>query len=148
VHVLHITLKVLSLKLSPSVDAHDIVVDGYNLGRCVIISRRHTVPVSDSSFLVYRDWLVGNATQTTLPSGNLNTSLTFSGSTSSAGYTYKTSAILVSGLLANTSIGVNHNTTVGINGNNAIDGLVAVLTVSITQQPPKTSVVHCCLRNV
>jgi len=97
----------------PLQDGHNIVVDGFNLGR---------------------DWLVGNATQQTFPS-NLSAGMQFIGTSSSAGYTYKTAATLVSGLLANTSIGVNHNTTVGINGANAIDGLVAVLNVSISQRP-------------
>ncbi|KAF8228785.1 hypothetical protein L208DRAFT_1289762 [Tricholoma matsutake] len=96
------------------------------------------LPPSLPDFSAGRDWLVGNATQSTIPQ-NPTTSMTFSGSTSFAGYIYKTSAILVSGLLPNTSIGVNHNTTVGVNGANAIDGLVAVLTVSITQQPQTTT---------
>ena len=77
---------------------------------------------------------MGNATQQTLPS-TLSAGAEFTGTSSFAGYTYKTGATLVSGLLPNTSIGVNHNLTVGVNGANAIDGLVAVLNVTITQRP-------------
>lgn len=41
----------------------------------------------------------------------------------------------VSGLLPNTSDGINHFVTVGANGISAVDGLVAVMDVKITQRP-------------
>jgi hypothetical protein len=65
--------------------------------------------------------------------------MTFSGSTSFGGYTYQTDALYGTGLLPNTSIGINHNITVGINGANAVDGFVGVLTVRITQRPSQPS---------
>jgi len=102
----------------PLKDGHDIVVNGYNLGR---------------------DWLIGNATQSTIPTANLTDLMTFSGSTSFGGYTYQTDALYGTGLLPNTSIGINHNITVGINGANAVDGFVGVLTVRITQRPSQPS---------
>ena len=88
-----------------------------------------------------RDWLVGNATnQTTLvPTLSLTNATTLSGSTSYGGYTYLTSVTYVSGLLQNTSVGLNHNLTVPVPGDNAADGLVAVLGVTITQKPTKSS---------
>ncbi|EIN12672.1 hypothetical protein PUNSTDRAFT_97478 [Punctularia strigosozonata HHB-11173 SS5] len=99
----------------PISDDHDIIFNGYNLGR---------------------DWLVGNATGgQSIPTLNLTNSSTYSGSTSYNGYSYKTDVSYVSGLLQNTSIGINHNLTVGGNGINACDGLVAVLTVKITAAP-------------
>ncbi|KAG8979338.1 hypothetical protein FRB90_008089 [Tulasnella sp. 427] len=104
---------------------HDIAVNGYNLGR---------------------DWLVGNATGTTFASPNplasqatsassgpgIISSASFTGSTSANGWTYQTTAQYVTGLLDATSVGINHNTTVEQGGQPAIDGLVALLTVSIT----------------
>ncbi|KAF9048122.1 hypothetical protein BDZ89DRAFT_941444 [Hymenopellis radicata] len=94
---------------------HDIVVNGYNLAR---------------------DYMVGNITGSTIPTLNLTNSSTYSGSTSYDGYTYKTDVKYVSGLLDNTSIGINHNWSVYIDGvTNAVDGLVAVLDVSITERP-------------
>lgn len=82
---------------------------------------------------------MGNATGgQTIPTLNLTNSSTFSGSTSYNGYTYKTDVSYVSGLLENTSIGINHNLTVGGNGISACDGLVAVLTVRITAAPAGT----------
>lgn len=84
-----------------------------------------------------RDYIVGNITGSNIPTLDLNTStLTYSGETStSSGWKYKTSITYVTGLLPNSSIGINHNETVAISGvTNAVDGLVAVLTVSITAQ--------------
>ncbi|KAN0074621.1 hypothetical protein V8E55_011670 [Tylopilus felleus] len=100
----------------PIADQHNIIVNGYNLGR---------------------DWFVGNATA---QSSVINTSKdmngsTYSGSTSFNGYTYHTTATYVSGLLQNTSVGINHYQSVGVNSTNAIDGLVIVMTVKITSQP-------------
>ncbi|KAG8214352.1 hypothetical protein J3R82DRAFT_9323 [Butyriboletus roseoflavus] len=104
----------------PIVDSHNIIVNGYNLGR---------------------DWLVGNATaQSSIITTSKDTNAsTYTGQTSFNGYTYHTSVDYVSGLLQNTSIGINHGETVGVNGTNAIDGLVAVMTVKITSQPSTTS---------
>ncbi|KAF8905162.1 hypothetical protein CPB85DRAFT_1315897 [Mucidula mucida] len=94
---------------------HDIVVNGYNTAR---------------------DYMVGNITGSAIPTLNLTNSSTYSGSTSYEGYTYKTDVKYVSGLLDNTSIGINHNWSVYIDGvTNAVDGLVAVLDVSITERP-------------
>ncbi|KAH7096439.1 hypothetical protein BKA62DRAFT_719682 [Auriculariales sp. MPI-PUGE-AT-0066] len=95
---------------------HDIIPDGYNLGR---------------------DWIVGNATaQASIPTPDLTAGATYVGSTSFGNYTYETTATYVSGLLSNSSDGVNHLQTVPVNGRAAIDGLVAVLTVKITGYPP------------
>ncbi|KIL66727.1 hypothetical protein M378DRAFT_346897 [Amanita muscaria Koide BX008] len=93
---------------------HDIVPNGYNLGR---------------------DWLIGNITKSPIPTLNLTNSSTFSGTTSANSYTYHNNIQYVSGLLQNSSMGVNHNASVPINGLNAIDGLVAVIEVTITGQP-------------
>ncbi|KAJ3766713.1 hypothetical protein EV361DRAFT_865170 [Lentinula raphanica] len=98
----------------PLTDGHDIVSNGYNLGR---------------------DWIIGNITQTNIPTLNLTNSSTYSGTTSYGGYTYSTSVKYVSGLLNNTSIGINHNITVQTSSSNATDGLVAVLEVKITEKP-------------
>jgi hypothetical protein len=57
------------------------------------------------------------------------------GTTSFGGYTYSSSISYVSGLLANSSVGVNHADTVGVNGANPVDGLVAVVEVKITGRP-------------
>jgi len=104
----------------PIAKQHDVIGNGYNLAR---------------------DWLVGNATaqSTDLVTANMTNSSTFSGQTSYGGYTYQTNVQYVSGLLPNTSIGINHNITVGVNGTNAIDGLVAILGVKIIQQPSSSS---------
>ncbi|KAJ7133520.1 hypothetical protein C8R44DRAFT_829330 [Mycena epipterygia] len=98
----------------PIAQGHNIIVNGYNLGR---------------------DWLIGNITKSAIDTASLTNTSTFSGTTSYAGFTYATSISYVSGLLSNSSIGVNHNTTVGVNGANAIDGLVAVMDVKITVTP-------------
>ncbi|KAJ7606554.1 hypothetical protein DFH06DRAFT_239516 [Mycena polygramma] len=98
----------------PIAQGHNIVVNGYNLGR---------------------DWLIGNITKSPINTTALTNSSTFTGTTSYAGYTYASSISYVSGLLANTSDGVNHGDTVGINGQPALDGLVAVLEVKISTVP-------------
>lgn len=89
----------------------------------------------------FSDELVGNATSqpTQIPTTTLTNASTYSGQTSYGGYTYHTNVQYVSGLLQNTSTGINHAATVAVNGQNAIDGLVAVLSVTITQRPPTTS---------
>lgn len=100
----------------PLSEGHDIVDNGYNLGR---------------------DWFVGNITgNTTIPTANLTNSSTYSGSMSANGYTYQTDVQYVSGLLGNTSDGINHYQSFTTN---AADGLVAVLTVHITQAPQAAS---------
>jgi hypothetical protein len=102
----------------PIAQQHNIVPNGYNLGR---------------------DELVGNITSQSIPTLSLTNTSTYSGQTSYGGYTYQTNVKYVSGLLQNTSIGINHNLTVAVNGQNAIDGLVAVLGVTITQRPKASS---------
>ena len=98
---------------------HDIVINGYNLGR---------------------DYIIGNITGSEIPTLTLSNTSTFSGSTSYGNYTYQTSITYVSGLLQNTSVGINHNLTVGVEGvTNAVDGLVALLDVSITARPANSS---------
>ncbi|KAJ3568247.1 hypothetical protein NP233_g5837 [Leucocoprinus birnbaumii] len=104
----------------PIAQQHDIIPDGYNLAR---------------------DWLVGNITNSLIPTRNLTNTTTYTGTTSSEGYTYETNIRYVSGLLANTSFGINHNLSVPVDGLNAVDGLVAVLDVRITQAPPTSSAV-------
>ena len=113
----------------PIAQQHDIIDNGYNLGR---------------------DWLVGNATaqSTLIPTSDLTNASSYEGETSSEGWTYKTSVQYVSGMLPNTSNGINHFqgfTT------NACDGLVAVMTVSITSRPQEATsnayvYFHCCLK--
>jgi len=102
----------------PIAEQHDIVVNGYNLGR---------------------DWMIGNITQQQIPTLNLTNTSAYTGVTSWANYTYQTNISYVSGLLSNTSDGVNHFASVGINGMNAIDGLVAVMHVSIIGRPAASS---------
>lgn len=100
----------------PVAEQHDIIANGYNLGR---------------------DWLVGNATSQSsiIPTAKLTNTSTYSGRTSFNGYNYHTSVVYVSGLLANSSQGVNHYQGVATNKSFAIDGLVAVLTVQIESSP-------------
>jgi len=93
---------------------HDIIQNGYNLGR---------------------DWLIGNITQSPIPTLNLTDSSTFSGTTSANNYTYQSTIQYVSGILPNTSYSINHNWSVPIDGVNAVDGLVAVIEVKIAEVP-------------
>ncbi|KAF9449127.1 hypothetical protein P691DRAFT_584933 [Macrolepiota fuliginosa MF-IS2] len=102
----------------PIAQQHDIIPNGYNLGR---------------------DWLIGNITGSSVPTANLTNTTTYTGSTSWAGYTYQTDISYVSGLLADTNDGINHNITVGLDGVNSVDGLVAVLDIRITASPPSSS---------
>ncbi|KIJ17566.1 hypothetical protein PAXINDRAFT_167571 [Paxillus involutus ATCC 200175] len=104
----------------PIAEQHNIVPNGYNLGR---------------------DWFIGNATSqsTLIPTENLTNASTYSGQTSFNGYTYQTSVNYISGLLQNTSTGINHFQSVAVNGSNAIDGLVAVMTVKIVTEPTNSS---------
>lgn len=74
------------------------------------------------------------STPTPTPSP-VGSSPTYTGRTSYGGYTYETTATYVSGLLSNSSDGVNHPITVEENGRPAQDGLVAVLEVKIVSRP-------------
>ncbi|KAL7280040.1 hypothetical protein ACG7TL_006454 [Trametes sanguinea] len=87
------------------------------------------------------DWLVGNATaqQSLIPTGNITNGTTYSGQTSFGGYTYKTDVIYLSGILSNSSQGVNHNVTVGNANTLPVDGYVAVMTISIVSEPQRTT---------
>ncbi|WVQ67845.1 uncharacterized protein L199_006050 [Kwoniella botswanensis] len=96
---------------------HDIVSNGYNIGR---------------------DQLIGNLTGTTIETKNLTNTSTFSGTGTYMNYTYQTDVQYVSGLLKNSSDDINHYITVEEDGLPAIDGLVAVLTVKITDRPPSS----------
>ncbi|KAF8157955.1 hypothetical protein B0H34DRAFT_706920 [Crassisporium funariophilum] len=96
---------------------HDIIVDGYNLGR---------------------DWLIGNITRSTVPTRNLTNTTTYSGTTTFANYTYQSDIKYVSGLLEDTNDGINHNLSVSVGGVNSVDGLVAVIDVKITESPVKS----------
>ncbi|KAH7885465.1 hypothetical protein F5I97DRAFT_1810757 [Phlebopus sp. FC_14] len=104
----------------PIADGHNIVPNGYNFGR---------------------DWLVGNATAqpTIVPTTNLTNTTSYTGNTTFNNYTYSTTVNYISGLLQNTSQGINHFQSVAVNGENAIDGLVAVMTVKILSMPAATS---------
>ncbi|KAH9014289.1 hypothetical protein EDB84DRAFT_1530082 [Lactarius hengduanensis] len=104
----------------PEALSHDIVFNGYNLAR---------------------DWLVGNATAQSdlVPTANLTNTTTFSGQTTYGGYVYQNSVEYVSGFLTNGSDGINHYLSVGANGTNAVDGLVALLTVKILSSPTSSS---------
>jgi len=99
---------------------HDIIFDGYNLAR---------------------DYLVGNITGFAIPTSTLTNTSTYNGTTTFGNYTYHTGIAYTSGLLQNTSVGVNHFASVGGGPSNitAIDGLVAVLTVKITGRPAAAS---------
>lgn len=83
-----------------------------------------------------RDYIVGNITNSAIPTLNLTNTSTFAGTTSYGGYTYHTDVKYVSGLMPNSSVGINHNLTVMIEGvTNAVDGLVAVFEVKIQERP-------------
>ena len=113
-------------------------VSVYVLTRISLLSRRGRYDLG-------RDWLVGNATaqSSIISTSNLTNASTYSGQTSFNGYTYHTSVNYVPGLLQNSSVGINHFESVAANGLNAIDGLVAVLTVKITSQPSPSR--YACL---
>ena len=84
-------------------------------------------------------WLLGNMTQNVIPTLNLTDSSSYSGTSTANNYTYHNTVQYVSGLLQNTSIGVNHNLTVATNGLNAVDGLVAIVEVKIVGSPSTKS---------
>ncbi|KAF7364760.1 hypothetical protein MVEN_00345900 [Mycena venus] len=85
----------------PIPQGHNIVVNGYNLGR---------------------DWLIGNITKAPIDTASLTNTSTFTGTTSYGGYTYSSAISYVPGLLANSSDGVNHMGTVGVNGSSGWAG--------------------------
>jgi hypothetical protein len=89
--------------------------------------------------LLPRDYAVGNITQQTIPTASLTNTTTYSGQTSYGGYTYQTTVAYTSGLLQNSSNGINHYGSVGAGLPTAIDGLVAVLNIKITARPQTTS---------
>jgi hypothetical protein len=89
-------------------------VNGYNLGR---------------------DYVVGNITNSSIPTAELTNSSRYSGYTWADGWTYYTDVQYVSGLMENSSYGINHNWSVSTSTNNAVDGLVAVLRVAIHERP-------------
>lgn len=111
----------------------------YNLARYVL--KYITSPYTFILTSLLRDWLVGNATaqSSIIDTSAISNTSTFSGSTQYGGYTYQTSVQYVSGLLPNTSVGINHNLTVSVNGVPACDGLVALLDVKITTKPAGSS---------
>ncbi|KAG8860826.1 hypothetical protein FRB96_003559 [Tulasnella sp. 330] len=120
---------------------HTISKDGYNLGRDWLVGNatQHTFPYPnplDYAQPTSTDASSAPASTPTLDSNGATGVVTsvpngqFTGTTSANGYTYQTVATYVSGLLANSSIGVNHNDTVPENGLPAQDGLVAVLVVT------------------
>ncbi|KAG8767212.1 hypothetical protein FRC12_006389 [Ceratobasidium sp. 428] len=74
-------------------------------------------------------------TTTTSSAAPTATNPTFTGQSRFGGYVYETTATYVSGLLSNSSEGVNHPITVEQNGRPAQDGLVAVLEVKIVSRP-------------
>jgi len=97
---------------------HDIIPNGYNLGR---------------------DWLIGNITQTSIPTGNLTSNLTYQSTTSFNNFTYQSNIQYVPGLLPDTNFAINHNLSVGVDGINACDGFVAVIDVQITTAPASSA---------
>lgn len=88
---------------------------------------------------VFSDMIVGNITNTTIPTLELTNQSMYSGYTWANGYTYYTDVRYVSGLLQNTSIGINHNLTVMTEKSNAADGLVAVFRVAIHEYPENSA---------
>ena len=125
----------------PIAQQHDIVPNGY------LLPTPHSLSllIPPRRYNLGRDWLVGNATNQTslIPTLSLTNTSTISGSRSYGGYTYLTNVTYVSGLLQNTSVGINHNGSVPVPGDNAVDGLVAVLGVTITQRPAASSSSRC-----
>ncbi|WVO16345.1 hypothetical protein L204_104020 [Cryptococcus depauperatus] len=105
----------LAVSLEKSLtELHDIPPNGYDYGR---------------------DQLIGNLTGQAVDSLALTNTSTLSGTVSYNNYTYQTDVQYAPGLLSNSSDDINHYITVEENGRPAIDGLVAVLTVKITQKP-------------
>lgn len=84
-----------------------------------------------------RDWAVGNATNQSqvIDTNSLTNASVFQGQTAFNGYTYSTTVTYVSGLLQNSSNGVNHASDVAPPGRPAIDGLVGVFEAHIVGRP-------------
>jgi len=118
-------------------DFHDIIPNGYNLGRLTNRALYGDLSYSQNSI---RDWLIGNITRNFVETLNVTNATTFTGTTSWASYTYETNIKYVPSLLQNTNYGINHNITVGAT-TNSVDGLVAILEVKITGSPPKSYVI-------
>jgi len=95
---------------------HLIILNGYDLGR---------------------DWAIGNATNQSQPinTTSLTNTSTFQGQTTFNGYTYHTTVTYLSGILQNTSNGINHANDVAPPGFNAIDGLVSLWEAHIVEKP-------------
>lgn len=106
----------------PIAKQHDIIFNGYNLGR---------------------DWMIGNVTNQTalIDTATVSNTSTFSGRTMYANYTYQTDVSYQSGILQNTSDGVNHFQSVAPKNGTAQDGLVAVMQVKIVSRPAVSSAV-------
>ena len=81
--------------------------------------------------------MIGNATNQSslIPTETVTNTSSYSGRTSFGNFTYQTDVQYVSGLLSNSSDGINHFLTVSVNGSNAIDGLVGVMNVKIVDRP-------------
>jgi hypothetical protein len=128
---------------------HDIIYNGYNLGRDWFVGNATNQDSLIPTVLetVNGTWYSGVTNQTT-----------YSGDKTFNNYTYHTDVQYVSGLLPNSSgkfqaiglrmafwaradggftfaDGVNHADKMSVPGMPAVDGLVAVLTVSITATP-------------
>lgn len=100
-------------KEEPLKKQHDIVKDGYDIGR---------------------DMLVGDLVGAKINTTGLKPGDRFEGESSYQDWTFHTVAEYVGGLLERTSIGINHAETVG-GGGPAIDGLVAVITSKVVSKP-------------
>ncbi|KAF8746473.1 hypothetical protein RHS02_00964, partial [Rhizoctonia solani] len=96
------------------------------LSESVVSTGTITIPIPTASLTF--------STPTPTPSP-VGTSPTFTGRSSYGGYTYETTATYVSGLLSNSSEGINHPITVEDEGRPAQDGLVAILEVKIVSTP-------------
>ena len=105
----------------------------YFLRPCTVTSSYSKITISVGN----RDLAVANVTNQTHPinSSTLTNTSVFQGQTASNGYTYSTTVTYVSGLLKNTSDGVNHAGDVALPGSPAIDGLVSVFEAHIVEKP-------------
>ncbi|KAH9889784.1 hypothetical protein C8Q73DRAFT_804876 [Cubamyces lactineus] len=104
----------------------------------IFMATSYEKPIQDGHDIIFNgDWLVGNATaqKSLIPTANITNGTTYSGQTSFGGYTYKTDVVYLSGILSNSSTGVNHDQTVGNKNTLAVDGYVAVMTISIVSKP-------------
>ncbi|KAH9054069.1 hypothetical protein EDB83DRAFT_2506957 [Lactarius deliciosus] len=113
----------------------------------VFMAVSYELPEAFHDIVFNGDWLVGNATAQSnlVPTADLTNTTTFSGQTTYGGYVYQNSVEYVSGFLTNGSDGINHYLSVGANGTNAVDGLVALLTVKILSSPTSSSVSSLCV---